>query len=93
MNSYFYFRSQTFGRIRYLSIVTTVFRLSTGMTILKNQINRNHKSVAFFVSERININLDKQRDIVNRTLNNSGSQIFSIVRNTADFLSESEFLY
>lgn len=44
-----------------------------------------------FIAERFDISLEKQSDFINNTLNNSGSQAFSIVRNTAYSVSESAF--
>ena len=46
---------------------------------------------SIFISERFDISLEKQNDFINNTLNNSGSQAFSILRNTAYSLSESVF--
>ena len=47
--------------------------------------------LSLFISERFDISLKKQTEFINNTLNNSGSQAFSIVRNTAYSLSESVF--
>ena len=58
---------------------------------LRSKLTETINQLSIFVSERFGISHEKQRDFINNTLNNSGSQAFSIVRNTAYSLSESMF--
>lgn len=58
---------------------------------LRTKITETTQQLSLFISERFNISFEKQRDFINNTLNNSGSQAFSIVRNTAYSLSEGVF--
>ena len=58
---------------------------------LRAKLTETINQLSIFISERFNISLEKQRDFINNTLNNSGSQAFSILRNTAYSLSESVF--
>ena len=58
---------------------------------LRTKLTETTHQLSLFISERFDISLDKQTEFINNTLNNSGSQAFSIVRNTAYSLSESAF--
>jgi predicted PurR-regulated permease PerM len=58
---------------------------------LRLKLAETVNQLSIFISERFDISLEKQNDFINNTLNNSGSQAFSIVRNTAYSLSESAF--
>ena len=58
---------------------------------LRTKLTETIRQLSLFISERFNISLEKQTEFINNTLNNSGSQAFSIVRNTAYSLSESVF--
>jgi len=58
---------------------------------LRVKLAETVNQLSLFISERFDISLEKQSDFINNTLNNSGSQAFSIVRNTAYSLSESAF--
>ncbi|RKS93985.1 putative PurR-regulated permease PerM [Flavobacterium limicola] len=58
---------------------------------LRTKLTETIKQLSLFISERFDISLEKQNDFINNTLNNSGSQALSIVRNTAYSLSESAF--
>lgn len=58
---------------------------------LRTKLNEAIDQLSLFISERFDISPEKQTDFINNTLNNSGSQAFSIVRNTAYSLSESMF--
>lgn len=58
---------------------------------LRLKLAETVNQLSIFISERFDISLEKQNDFINITLNNSGSQAFSILRNTAYSLSESVF--
>nr|WP_315177100.1 AI-2E family transporter [uncultured Flavobacterium sp.] len=58
---------------------------------LRTKLTETINQLSIFISERFDISLQKQTEFINNTLNNSGSQAFSIVRNTAYSLSESVF--
>ncbi|CAM3934049.1 AI-2E family transporter [Flavobacterium sinopsychrotolerans] len=58
---------------------------------LRTKLTETIHQLSLFISERFDISLEKQTEFINNTLNNSGSQAFSIVRNTAYSLSESAF--
>lgn len=58
---------------------------------LRIKLGETINQLSVFISERFDISLEKQTEFINNTLNNSGSQAFSIVRNTAYSLSESVF--
>ncbi|MFV8345778.1 AI-2E family transporter [Flavobacterium sp. ZB4P13] len=58
---------------------------------LRTKLTETINQLSLFISERFDISLEKQTEFINNTLNNSGSQAFSIVRNTAYSLSESVF--
>jgi predicted PurR-regulated permease PerM len=58
---------------------------------LRTKLTETIHQLSLFISERFDISLEKQTEFINNTLNNSGSQAFSIVRNTAYSLSESVF--
>ena len=58
---------------------------------LRIKLTETIRQLSIFISERFDISLEKQTEFINNTLNNSGSQAFSIVRNTAYSLSESVF--
>ena len=58
---------------------------------LRLKLAETVNQLSIFISERFDISLEKQNDFINNTLNNSGSQALSIVRNTAYSLSESAF--
>ncbi|MDP3682249.1 MAG: AI-2E family transporter [Flavobacterium sp.] len=58
---------------------------------LRTKLTETIHQLSIFISERFDISLQKQTEFINNTLNNSGSQAFSIVRNTAYSLSESVF--
>ncbi|MFV8339439.1 AI-2E family transporter [Flavobacterium sp. LB3P21] len=58
---------------------------------LRLKLAETVNQLSIFISERFDISLEKQNDFINNTLNNSGSQAFSILRNTAYSLSESVF--
>ena len=58
---------------------------------LRLKLAETVNQLSIFISERFDISLQKQTEFINNTLNNSGSQAFSIVRNTAYSLSESVF--
>jgi predicted PurR-regulated permease PerM len=58
---------------------------------LRLKLTETVNQLSLFISERFDISLEKQSDFINNTLNNSGSQAFSIVRNTAYSLSETVF--
>jgi len=58
---------------------------------LRIKLSETINQLSVFISERFDISLEKQTEFINNTLNNSGSQAFSIVRNTAYSLSESVF--
>jgi predicted PurR-regulated permease PerM len=58
---------------------------------LRLKLAETVNQLSIFISERFDISLEKQNDFINNTLNNSGSQAFSILRNTAYSLSESAF--
>ncbi len=58
---------------------------------LRTKLTETINQLSLFISERFDISLQKQTEFINNTLNNSGSQAFSIVRNTAYSLSESIF--
>jgi predicted PurR-regulated permease PerM len=58
---------------------------------LRTKLTETINQLSLFISERFDISLQKQTGFINNTLNNSGSQAFSIVRNTAYSLSESVF--
>lgn len=58
---------------------------------LRTKLTETIHQLSLFISERFDISLEKQAEFINNTLNNSGSQAFSIVRNTAYSLSESVF--
>ncbi|MGZ9736453.1 AI-2E family transporter [Flavobacterium sp. GNP002] len=58
---------------------------------LRLKLAETVNQLSVFISERFDISLEKQNDFINNTLNNSGSQAFSILRNTAYSLSESVF--
>mgnify|MGYP003532400658 FL=1 len=58
---------------------------------LRIKLSETINQLSVFISERFDISLKKQTEFINNTLNNSGSQAFSIVRNTAYSLSESVF--
>ena len=50
---------------------------------LRIKLSETINQLSVFISERFDISLKKQTEFINNTLNNSGSQAFSIVRNTA----------
>ncbi len=58
---------------------------------LRIKLTETIRQLSIFISERFDISLEKQTEFINNTLNNSGSQAFSIVQNTAYSLSESVF--
>lgn len=58
---------------------------------LRTKLTETTHQLSLFISERFDISLEKQNNFINNTLNNSGSQALSIVRNTAYSLSESAF--
>ncbi|MGO4904026.1 AI-2E family transporter [Flavobacterium sp. W20_MBD1_R3] len=58
---------------------------------LTSKLNETIQQLSVFIAERFDISLEKQTEFINNTLNNSGSQAFSIIRNTAYSLSESVF--
>ena len=58
---------------------------------LRIKLSETINQLSVFISERFDISLKKQTEFINNALNNSGSQAFSIVRNTAYSLSESVF--
>jgi predicted PurR-regulated permease PerM len=58
---------------------------------LRVKLAETVNQLSIFISERFDISLEKQTEFINNTLNNSGSQAFSILRNTAYSLSESAF--
>ncbi|PIF62715.1 MULTISPECIES: AI-2E family transporter [unclassified Flavobacterium] len=58
---------------------------------LRTKLTETINQLSLFISERFDISLQKQTEFINNTINNSGSQAFSIVRNTAYSLSESVF--
>lgn len=58
---------------------------------LRTKLTETVNQLSIFISERFDFSLEKQTEFINNTLNNSGSQAFSIVRNTAYSLSESVF--
>lgn len=58
---------------------------------LRIKLSETINQLSVFISERFDISLEKQTEFINNALNNSGSQAFSIVRNTAYSLSESVF--
>ena len=58
---------------------------------LRGKLNETIQQLSIFIVERFNISLEKQTEFINNTLNNSGSQALSMVRNTAYSLSESVF--
>lgn len=58
---------------------------------LKAKLIETIHQLNFFITERFDVSLEKQRDFITNTLNNSGSQAFLIARNTAYSVSESVF--
>lgn len=58
---------------------------------LRAKLTETINQLSIFILERFDISFEKQTEFINNTLNNSGSQAFSIVRNTAYSLSESMF--
>ena len=58
---------------------------------LRTKLIETVNQLSLFISERFDISLEKQTEFINNTVNNSGSEAFSIVRNTAYSLSESAF--
>lgn len=58
---------------------------------LRAKLTEAINQLSIFILERFDISLEKQTDFINNTLNNSGSQAISIVRNTAYSLSEYVF--
>lgn len=58
---------------------------------LRVKLGETINQLSIFISDRFDISLKKQTDFINNTLNNSGSQAFSILRNTAYSLSQSVF--
>ena len=74
-----------------LIIICTVHGILARMAIFKNQTNRNHKSIEYFYFEQFDVSLYKQNKIIKIKLHNSGSQTFSIIRNTAYSLYDSVF--
>lgn len=78
------------GSIIYLLFVQFIDFLQEWQS-LKAKLTETINQLSFFILERFDISLEKQTDFINNTLNNSGSQAFSIVRNTAYSLSESLF--
>lgn len=58
---------------------------------LRIKLGETINQLSIFISDRFDISLKKQTDFINNTLNNSGSQAFSILRNTAYSLSQSVF--
>ncbi|MFH6971413.1 MULTISPECIES: AI-2E family transporter [Flavobacterium] len=78
------------GGIIYLLIAQFSEFLQEWQT-LRLKLTETVNQLSLFISERFDISLEKQNDFINNTLNNSGSQALSIVRNTAYSLSESAF--
>lgn len=58
---------------------------------LRVKLTETINQLSLFVTERFDISTEKQLDFINNTLNNSGSQAFSMLRNTAYSVSESLF--
>ncbi|MFV8369903.1 AI-2E family transporter [Flavobacterium sp. LB2R40] len=58
---------------------------------LREKLTETINELSVFVSERFDISMKKQTDFINNSLNNSGSQAFSILKNTASSLSQSVF--
>ncbi|MFV8343019.1 AI-2E family transporter [Flavobacterium sp. XS2P39] len=58
---------------------------------LRAKLTETINQLSLFVTERFDISTEKQLDFINNTLNNSGSQAFSVLRNTAYSVSESLF--
>lgn len=58
---------------------------------LRVKLAETIKELSLLLLERFNISLEKQSDFIGNMLNNSGSQVFSILRSTAYSISESVF--
>jgi predicted PurR-regulated permease PerM len=58
---------------------------------LRTKLSETIYHLRIFIVERFNFSLEKQTEFINNTLNNSGSQAFSLVRYTAYSLCESIF--
>lgn len=58
---------------------------------LQKKLTDTINQLSVFILERFDISLKKQTEFIKITLNNSGSQAFSMVRNTVYSLSESVF--
>jgi predicted PurR-regulated permease PerM len=48
--------------------------------------------ISIFITERFNISNEKQLEFIRKTIDNSGSEAFSLLRNTAYSISESFFI-
>ena len=66
-----------------LIIICTVHGILARMAICNNQVNRNHTSIEYFYFGTIWCEFIKTNKIIKIKLHNSGSQTFSIIRNTA----------
>lgn len=58
---------------------------------LRAKLTETINQLSTFLSERFDISLEKQSEFIKNTLNNSGSEAFSLLRNTAYSVSESLF--
>lgn len=58
---------------------------------LRAKLTETINQISLFVTDRFNISIEKQTAFINNTISNSGSQAFSILRNTAYSVSESLF--
>jgi predicted PurR-regulated permease PerM len=78
------------GAIVYL-LLTQLMEFLNEWQLLQVKLKDSVAQISIFITERFDISNEKQLEFIKNTIDNSGSEAFSLLRNTAYSISESFF--
>lgn len=70
-------------------MLTQVITFSEEWHILRDKLSETGSQVSGYINDKFDISFEKQSEYLKNTINNSGSQTFSLIKNTAYSFSES----
>ena len=80
------------GAIIYL-LLAQVMKFLHEWQLLQAKLMDTATQISVFITERFDISNEKQLEFIKNTIDNSGSEAFSLLRNTAYSISESFFIF
>jgi predicted PurR-regulated permease PerM len=80
------------GAIIYL-LLAQVMKFLHEWQLLQAKLMDTATEISIFITERFDISNEKQLEFIKNTIDNSGSEAFSLLRNTAYSISESFFIF